>query len=241
MSSVSVTCVSPWLFLLLIPAAGVAFWTFFRRVKRKGAATVSLVLHLLMVLCCVCVLAGLEVTERTDSVRNEVILVVDVSDSTGGERVREQAGRLLEEAAESGGAYSVGVVTFARNQILVSPATPYLQDVLDRYAAAAAPDGTATNIADALLFAGAQLKNPRAGRLILLTDGRQTDGSALAAIGSIVKDGVRVDVVYITPEKPVYEMQITGVTLPERYFVGDTVKLSVTIESASAGNASLAL
>ncbi|MBQ1942729.1 MAG: hypothetical protein II368_03670, partial [Clostridia bacterium] len=87
MTNFSVNFSNPWLLLLLIPAVGFTLLPYFR-VKKKYRRTrnriVSIVLHMLIMVLCITVFAGIRFTYDIPNRENEVLLLVD--DSYSGER-----------------------------------------------------------------------------------------------------------------------------------------------------------
>ena len=104
------------------------------------------------------------------------------------------------------------------------------------------PDDSATDIAAAVSFARTHIKHPKTAKLVILSDGIETDGEALAAIKAAAADGIRVDTVSFTDEKEIPDAQIVGAVMPD-YNVSakSEVKLGVTVQSSVAQTAQITL
>lgn len=250
MNSISMICgfsmrfEHPLLLLLLIPAVGLMLWPFFR-ISRQHRKTrnriVSLAIHSLVLVLCVSVIAGLSFHTTRVSIKSDVILLVDASDSNG--RSEDDMNEFIHALVkESDSGYSIGIVTFANGCVYTSklgkdPEKAY-QDYIN---ASKRPEGNATDIASALLFAREQLSKPSEGRIILLSDGVETDNHALSVVKMIADEGTRIDTVYFAPQPYEEEIMIEGVEVPDRAAVGETIQISVAMRSAKPCSAVLKL
>lgn len=172
-----------WLLAVLaaLPLAwiGLRWFAAMSRVRRWSAVVARTLLTLLLA----ALLAGAAGTRPAD--RLAVVFVVDVSgsvrryaDAAGGpplvERVRSAIDRL---AAGRGPDDLLGVVVFDGSAAAV--ALPTRADVTGRSLDVRLREGT--DIASALRFAASLIPPDAAGRLVLVSDGVETSGSALAA------------------------------------------------------------
>lgn len=230
----------PWLLLLLIPALFFTLFHYFRSAKkyrRNRNRIISMVMHMLVMLLCISVLSGISFMYDVPNTQNQVLLLVDMSDSS--EYASDRRDSIVADILdESDSQYSVGVVLFGYDQVLAAPLSTNADDVYRRYESAALPDRTATDIAAALNFARTVITNPDTAKIVLISDGLQTDGDALTAVRSVAADNIRVDTVAITlPETA--EVEIVDVAVPDyNVIVGDTftmtVRLKTTIGSSDA-------
>ncbi len=205
----------PWLLLLLIPAFALTFFLYFRldkRYRRTRNRIVSVVLHLVVSVLCTFILAGMDFRYTVANTQNEIILLVDVSDSQEDvEEARDSFIRtVLNESAYDG--YRVGIVTFGFTQQYAVPLTYDTETVFDAYKSAPLPDTTATDVAAALRFARGLFTEPRTSKIVLITDGMETDEEALSVIRPIAAQGIRVDTVQLS-SSPEDAVQTLGVEL----------------------------
>ena len=76
--------------------------------------------------------------------------------------------------------------------------TDKVGDIMGKYNAAEKPDTSATDIAAALTYASTLFKNPESAKIVLVTDGKETDEEAMAVIRTVAAKGIRVDVANIS-------------------------------------------
>ena len=85
MTNFSINFSNSWFLWLLIPAVVFTLWPYFRLAKkyrRTRNRIVSIVLHLLIMALSISVLSGITIEYDVPNTENEVILLVDVSDSS---------------------------------------------------------------------------------------------------------------------------------------------------------------
>ena len=177
------------------------------------------------------------------SIKNDVILLVDVSDSNkASEDDMNSFIRDIVDESEEG--YRLGIVTFANGQVYAAELNGNGAQAYENYIAKSEtdkPEGNASDISTALLFARDKLADPSSGRIIVLSDGLQTDGNALAVVKTLADGGTRVDTVCFSPKGYKSEVQINSLEVPQRIAVGETSQITVELQSASAGSAIVTL
>ena len=209
---------SPWLFLLLIPALLATLIPYFltdKRYRNTRNRIVSMVLHLVIMTLAISILTGVTFAYDVGNPDNELLLLVDVSDTEENESEKrdELVDRLISESAYDG--FKVGVVTFGFDQVYAVPFTDDLDSVYDGYKDADLPNTTATDLAAALRYAGTLFEHPETAKIVVITDGKETDESAIDAIGSVASKNIRVDVVYLDAFFAEDAVQITDVQFPD--------------------------
>ena len=212
----------PWLLLLLIPAFAltvVLYLCINKRFRNTRNRIVSIVLHSLVMVLCIFALSGIFFTYEEAHLENEILLLVDVSETEeqSAERRDEFIQTVISECGYDG--YKVGVVTFGFDQRYAVPLTYDAKRVFKDYVDAEKPDGSATNIAAALRFVLEEnlFERPETAKIVLITDGKETDETATSVIGSIAKKGITVDTVYISSDFEEDIVQVTGVTYPDHH------------------------
>ncbi len=230
---------NPWFLLLLIPAAAFTLIPYFRAAKkyrRTRNRITSMALHGLVMLLAVCVLSGINFKYDVPNDKNEVILLVDKSFSS--DKSNEEKDQFVYEVLHSiDDEFNVGVVTFGYDQILAAELSSDPDEVYSAYMRSPTPNGTATDIASALSYASTLFTNPEAGRIVLLSDGMETDGTAESTIKEVAAAGLKVDTVHF-PDEHDNEVQLTGVTLPDKTIRhGETFELTLDLESDYEGEA----
>jgi Ca-activated chloride channel family protein len=96
----------------------------------------------------------------------------------------------------------------------------------------------ATNLEAAIRRALAELPPDAAGRIVLITDGVQTRGDALAGASAAVASDVPIDVV-VLDQKLVPDVRLVAVRAPTRTDVGEPFELRVVTSSAVATDVDL--
>lgn len=237
MNNFSINFTNPWLLFALIPAIGVALILFFR-VERKYRYTrtrvCSVVLYCVAMLLAILVLAGMTFSYTESNDRNEVVFLVDVSDTE--EEAKDSRDEFLQTALSYGSYdnFKIGVVTFGFDQKYAVEMTYDVAGIYSNYLTAELPDTSATDIAAALLYTKDLFSNPETGKIVLITDAKETDESALSAIRTLTASGITVDVAYTQPdsENEDDEVQITQVTLPDYHvYTDEECNISVTLQS----------
>lgn len=215
-----------WLWLLL-PA-----WAFVLLIGRKslssvgtGPRRVALVARLLVVLFVVATLA--EPSWRRESDKLAVTAVIDMSRSVP-TRMQSVAEEFVEEAAAVGRGDEdlLGGVTAARRAYVQSlPST--LRTSLEPETIGSS-DGT--NLEEALRMALAIRPSDAAYRLLVITDGNETDGSLLAGAETARAMGVPIDVLPLTYRYE-GEVIVERVETPTSARTGELINARVTIQA----------
>ena len=233
----------PWLLLLLIPAIALTLLPYFKlskRHRRTRNRVISIVLHSCIMVLSICTLCGMTFAYQLPNKENEIILLVDLSDSEADVQAKrdEFVEFVLQQSAYDG--YKVGVVTFGYDQVYAAELTYDVDEVFDKYLSAEWPDTTATNIASALTYTRDLFTNKQSAKIVLITDGKETDDDASIVIRSIASQGIKLDVAEISQKMTECDVQISGVELPEYHMVADTeYTASVTVQTNQTANVTL--
>jgi Ca-activated chloride channel homolog len=243
-SSIAIHFEYPWLLLLLIPVIAIPLILFFRLKKehrQNRYRITSLVARILALVFAVFLLTGMSFQSRTIQNQTDVIILVDVSDSVSSsiDRMNAQIKSIIDE---SNGEYKIGIITFANGNIYNVRMTDFTSTIYNRYINTnSKPDASGTNIAVALSYARSQLSDPLKGRIILLSDGLETDETSISAVENIAKSGVRIDAIYFSPNSHYFEVQINSITVPDRVNLGETVTFEVKVQSTVSGSGVLSV
>ena len=256
MTDLTMNFTYPWLLLLLVPALVAAFIPYFRlskKYRRTRNRVTSLVLHVIVTICAVLVLSGLSFSYNVPKEGNEVMLVVDLSDTEErsdlsaeprDERsadARDAVVKALLDMCEENG-LSAGVVTFGFDQVYAVPFTKDAAAAYSMYVNAELPDGTATDIASALNYSRTLFTHPDTGKIVLITDGKQTDGNALTAIADILHQNTKIDFIDVSTYYTGADAQVTAVTYPEYHVKPeDLCSITVTVQANKDGRYSLTM
>lgn len=233
----------PWLLLLLIPALGLMLIPYFRLPRgrrRTRNRIISLVLHSVILVLCVLMVSGLSFKSTETVQKSDIIILADLSDSNRASE-EDMNDFIRGVVANKKDGQRVGIVSFGGNSVF-SAEMRKNGDVYQEYLSnPVKPVGNATNIASALRYARNSLSDPANGRIILLSDGIETDENAYAAVQSLASEGIRVDTVFFSPKANGREIMISSVDVPEHVTLGETVTISVTVRASSSVGATLTL
>ena len=244
MSNFNITFTYPWLLLLLIPAAALVLFAYFRiskKYRRNRNRVLSTVLGMIMATCGILLVSGISVNYDEKNRDNEMIVVVDASYSNA-ERQAEKDKYIQTLLNSAGDVAKVGVVTFGGDAVYAAELTNDPEEAYANYLSAVTPDRSSTNIAAALSFAHGKLSNPKAGKLILVSDGIETDGDALTQAAKIAMEGVIVDVAEFSNGNYGKEIQLLQVKLPqETIVVGQSVQIELIVQSSVTADAAITM
>lgn len=197
-------------------------------------------LRSLLIACLAIALARL--VRTTDATRISVVFLVDVSESVTHPSL-ERARATVQAAWEGRGEGDVQLVTFARNARAINidegdidegDGVPSIERHEDE-------DGEAgSNIQAALQLAYGLFEPGYLRRVVILSDGGQTEGDLLAEASRAAELGVRVHVQPYTEGAP-REVAVTSLDLPERIDVGEPFTVRAHVFSTSAANARVRL
>lgn len=223
---------NPWLLLLLIPALALTLIPYFmlsKKYRRTRNRITSMVLHMCVMVLAISVLSGIRFDYKLTNDQNEILFVVDVSDSQ--EMSDFNRDRFVKTALEKVryDGFRVGVVTFGFDSKYVVPLTSNVGRVYDDYMESQElPDTSGSDMAAALRYARTLFQFPETAKIVLITDGKETDENVLNAIGQITAQGTRIDTVHISSQLDGNDIQILDVVFPGYHVnIGEECTISV--------------
>lgn len=240
---------NPWLLFValgLIIAILIGFFMLPKQKRSRPKNLISLGLHIVISITLALAFANIQTLQTSHDV--EVYAVVDCSDSesANAEKLNTLVQDLYKQAGEAKA--KVGVVAYGKNQVtlakagdrIASDAITKLFDSKD-----ATIDRSASDIASALTYTNNLFSDNVGRRMVLISDGFETDGSAIDTIQTLLSNDVQLDTVSVE-QNPKYEVAVTGIEYTDHAFVGrtETVKISVrstrttdcVVELTSNGN-----
>lgn len=235
-----------WLLFLLIPLLGVGLYPYFRmpaKYRRKRNKIVPTVLHSIIIFLLVLVLSGMTFQSKEVTLRSEVIILVDRSVSS--ESRQKQMNDYIEDTldkAKKQSKYQVGIVVFGDDCLYVSKFNTNYDKVFNDYINSNLNiDTTATNIEAAINYTVDLFSDPKAGRIVLLSDGLQTDGSALQGARDAAQKGVKIDTLFFNTENNDPEVQVVGIETPKKLSTNKDLNILVSVQSRKKGSGTLYL
>ncbi|MCD8206896.1 MAG: VWA domain-containing protein [Bacteroidales bacterium] len=234
----------PYLLFLLIPAV-ILLVVAILRVPRKYRNTrnrvVSVVLESIVFLCAILVLSGMTFSYTTANTQNEILLLVDVTDTMESCATERDAyvEDLLYQGEDEG--CRVGVVTFGFTQVYAAPLSTDAGKVYNEYLTCSdLPDTSATDLSSAMQYAAKLFTNPETSKMVIVSDGKETDQSAVSALSIVTSQGTIVESVYVPSGYEGSDIQIVDVDMPDYHIsTGDTFEVSLDIQSSYEGDISL--
>lgn len=174
---------------------------------------------------------------RLRSAGSDVVVIVDRSRSMPprGEASAEELIRLLEPQRRPGD--RLGVISFGRDPRIEMPLSPD-----GRFPGfTASIDGEASNLSAALDAAGELIPAERAGRVLILSDGRATGLDSRAAARRLTSRGLPVDVRFIGREEVAMDVAVTSLMVPPTVAAKEPFLLTATLKATSPGKTTLTL
>lgn len=200
----------------------------------RGRAIVALLTRLTMIAAFILLLAEPRAVRRSDVL--SVVYALDVSDSMGA-KVRDQAlGWIMQTATAKPPKDEAGLVVFGRDAAVELP--PRASFPFEAINSRVAKDGT--DLGQALSLAAAMLPEENQGRIVLITDGNETEGSALAKVDELKARGVAVDVLPVSFSYD-KEVWLERLDLPRIVKAGETYETTVLLNSLAPGHGTLRL
>ena len=201
------------------------------RRRRDGAA---LVLRSIIVLCVVLAIAGIQWVQVVDKLA--VIFVVDVSDSMGTEIQTAQLDYIREAVEDKPIDDEWALLVFGENPL---PETTFnaLRDVPDFQSNVRTGN---TNIAEAIQTAISLFPADARRRIVILSDGQETLGSAEVKAQLAEASGIEISYVPFYREA-VTDTRISALETPAQVFEGQQFDIDISIEADEATSANLLL
>lgn len=200
----------------------------------RGRATAALIVRLLVLAVFILALAEPRVVRRSNGLA--VMYTLDVSDSMG-EKVSDRAlNYILKTAGGKPEKDEAGLVVFGRDAAVELP--PRLSFPFEVINARVAKDGT--DIAKALSLSAALVPEDRQGRIVLVSDGVETEGNVAGILDDLKSRHVAVDVLPIQYEYQ-HEVWLERLDLPRQVKIGETYEATVLLNSLQPGDGKLVL
>ena len=252
----------PWLLLLLPAAAALAWWGWLAPARRFRAAAVvttagrrrhtlthtqhltgtyraagqhkaAVALRAVLLILLILALAG--TAWRFTARRQATVFAVDVSASVAG---REAAvGEFLRQAAAAAGQDDqAAVVAVGRSAMVDVPLGPGLAPG----PVTADPGKDYTDLAGGLQLAGSLLPEGNRRRVVLVSDGHENAGDAVAQARALAAQGIRVDVVPLEARRGP-DVMVADVQAPARAFTGEVVPVTAAVRATVKTTATVRL
>ena len=210
------------LFLVLALVFLIVEWiVYVRQMRYRGKF--YLVFRGIVFLCVLLALLG--ISFKLGSSGTATVFVVDLSDSNG-EHLEEMEGYLRRTVADMPSHNVYGIVTFGKDALVEQ----FLSSEKHYAGLMTVPERTATNFEDAVSRALTLIPGGYNGRLVVLTDGKETGGDIRRMAQALSASRAEfLTLVYEDEETP--DAYIDNVTLPAYLHPGDKYSVTVLVES----------
>lgn len=252
----------PWLLLLLPAAAALVWWGWLAPARRYRAAAAALrpgragraraytadltgryratsqhkaavALRAAMLGLLILALAG--TAWRFTARRQATVFAVDVSASVGG-RETAVSDFLRQATAAAGPDDEAAVVAVGRSAMVDAPLGPRLAPG----PVTSDPGKDYTDLAGGLQLAGSLLPDYVRRRVVLITDGHENIGDAVAQARALAAQGIRVDVVPVEGAHGP-EVMVADVQTPATAFSGELVPVTAAVRATTSTTATVRL
>jgi len=226
---------APAAFLLLLAAP----WFWWMSVAGgsgmgRARAAAALLVRLFVVGVFVVVLAAPRAVRENDQLA--VVYALDVSDSIGEKSTDAALVYVVNTVTGKPGKDSAGLVVFGRDAAVELP--PRQSFPFEAINSRIAKDGT--NLEKGLSLAAAMLPEEQAGRIVLISDGTQTEGNVSGLLDELKGRRVPVDVLPIQYDYT-DEVWLEKLELPKYVKAGETYEANIILNSLRSGRGRLTL
>ncbi len=220
-------------FFLLLAAPWIWWLSFAGWSGLSGArAQVALATRLLLLALFAALLSEPRAVRKADNL--SLVYVVDVSDSMG-EKVSDKSLEwILKTVAQKPPKDEAGLVVFGRQAAVELPPrqTFPFETINSRV------DRAGSDIAKGLGLAAAMLPEGNEGRMVLISDGNETEGNVGPMLDELKSRGIAVDVVPVNFNFP-KEVWLERLDLPRAVKQGETFDATVLLNSLTPGKGKL--
>jgi len=226
-----------WLFLLLllVPVVMLAWGALTRTGSRNRAIASTITRCIIVILLAVAI--AKPVWEKTGK-GVSVITVLDRSQSIP-RQLQEQAVDALQRwtsPEKRGSDNRLAVISVGRDAVIGS--MPSALTVFEP--AANEPVGSATNLAKGVQLALALLPQDTASRIVVVSDGNETDGLVLSIANVAKANGVPIDVLPLQYDHK-HEVMVEKIVAPSQTRVGQSIPIRIILRSVGASSGTLHL
>lgn len=231
---------NPWLLFIALPLVvliAVPFGLAIRKDNLNGHNAASAVIHIIMAALIAFAAAGASVV--TTVTQTDVYVLADVSysaslnlDTVDG-YIENLSGNLPPNSR-------MGVICFAKGHKIVTRLGDKFTTVKN-----SGLDDSSTNIVDALSYTGSLFRDDVIKRIVLITDGKSTDGTADDAlkrqINSLAERNIHVDAIFIdnNMKGDVTEVQMASADYSSSVSINRDESVTLTVQANCADGGSL--
>jgi uncharacterized membrane protein len=229
----------PFAFLLMAMTA----WIWWMHVAgfsglNRFRGQLSLQMRLVLVGLFVMLLAEPRAVRTQD--RLSVIYAIDISDSIGENSIQEALAFVARTVSEKPTEDEAGLIVFGRNAAVELPPMTSVPIEGDSIVFNSIINRDATNLEKSLSLAAAMLPEDKRGRIVLVSDGTQTEGSLTQILDQLKSREIAVDVLPLNYQYE-DEVWLERLELPRSIKLGENYQVAVVLSSLKAGEGTLVL
>jgi len=202
----------------------------------KGASRrrelTSLVLRLIIILCLILSIAGLELVKSGNNLA--VVFLMDVSDSMPQQAVEQEVAYVREALKSIGADDKAAIILFGADALVERP----MSALSELAAITSIPVTNQTDLAEAIQLGLALYPSGYAKRMVILSDGAETTGDALNAAKFASAADVQMVVMPFVNQIST-EALVTAVDVPKHLRSGEQFNLNVTIQANQSTRATV--
>ena len=232
---------NPWLLFLIIPLVAIIIVGFFLMRKEKRYTKkniISFSLHIVIALLISVAFADPQYLAIDKETEVYVLVDASASEKTSVDRIDTVVKNVRNEALKTPNT-RVGVIPFAKEATTLVELGGDFNSINDIYNNTNF-DYTATNLEEALLYTTEKFRPEAYKRIVLISDGNETDGEAINTIETLMQEGITVDVINLEADFPV-EISLTGLNYVDNTYLNREEVVEVLINSSSATNVTVDL
>ncbi len=225
---------NPW-YLLLIPVVVIflAITQFFMFTREKGTKLGQLLIRAFLFLTLILALAGFTVKFTGKS--TTTIYLLDASDSVRNNK-NEIVTFVNESVKDKKKHDQVGVIAFGED----SKVEQFISENIAFNKFQTEVDAGATNLEEAVSMALAQLPEDSAGRIVLITDGNENEGSLKSIASEVIASGCAFEIKKLEEDMS-DEVYVADMSIPNQSNIGENFNIEVEVESNVACEATVKL
>ncbi len=197
-------------------------------------SAIALLVRLCVLGCFILALADPRVVQKSNGLA--VVYNLDISDSMGENVSDRSLAYILKTAGAKPEKDEAGLVVFGRDAAVELP--PRLSFPFEVINARVSKDGT--DLARSLSLSAAMIPEDRQGRIVLVSDGVETEGNVSSVLDDLKARHVAVDVLPVQYEYQ-REVWLERLDLPRQVKIGETYEATVLLNSLQPGDGKLVL
>jgi len=184
----------------------------------------SLILRLVIILCLILAMAGLEIVQSGNNLA--VVFLVDVSDSMPQQAIESEVGFISAALKSMSADDKSAIILFGADALVERP----MSSLNELASITSVPITNQTDLAEAIQLGLALFPSGYAKRMVILSDGAETTGDALNAAKFASASDVQIVVVPFINQVSA-EALITNVDVPTHLRNGEQFDLNVSIQA----------